>query len=145
MIDVERKKMLISRWATRCQFSEQLFRETGAGGRCLQCRGNRDGAKCEVGFFNSQPPPTFLKGLLGWVPSRTRRWAIDHSTVPALQLQSRGKSRQPVRRSGNLPVQARSCWAKVCKCDNYIKVLMLQHICTWDCKKLHDFPSLDDF
>ena len=44
------KKKLNCRWASRCQFSEQLFRETGAGGRCLQCRGNRDGAKCEVGF-----------------------------------------------------------------------------------------------
>ena len=44
------KKKLTCRWASRCQFSEQLFRETGAGGRCLQCRGNRDGAKCEVGF-----------------------------------------------------------------------------------------------
>lgn len=34
-------------WATRCQFSEELFRATGRGGRCLQCQGNRDGPQCE--------------------------------------------------------------------------------------------------
>ena len=49
------------RWASRCQFSEELFRETGAGGRCLQCRGNRDGPKCEVKaclplIFSTFPP-----------------------------------------------------------------------------------------
>jgi len=34
-------------WASRCQFSEELFRATGRGGRCLQCQGNRDGPQCE--------------------------------------------------------------------------------------------------
>ena len=28
-------------WATRCQFNEELYRQTGNGVQCLQCGGNR--------------------------------------------------------------------------------------------------------
>ena len=76
------------RWASRCQFSEELFRETGAGGRCLQCRGNRDGPKCEVNVCLLLIFPTFPPDF----PNFSQRFAwlatiLDQEMVrPSLDL-----------------------------------------------------------
>uniref|UniRef100_A0A0K2SX80 Laminin subunit gamma-1 n=1 Tax=Lepeophtheirus salmonis TaxID=72036 RepID=A0A0K2SX80_LEPSM len=35
-------------WSMRCRFNEQLYMESGHGGECMDCEGNRGGAHCEV-------------------------------------------------------------------------------------------------
>jgi len=35
-------------WSTRCRFNEHLYTQTGSGGECMECQGNRAGQHCEI-------------------------------------------------------------------------------------------------
>ena len=34
-------------WSSRCRFNEQMFQETGKGGECMDCEGNKAGQHCD--------------------------------------------------------------------------------------------------
>ena len=36
-----------NQWSSRCRFNEQMFQETGQGGECMDCEGNKAGQHCD--------------------------------------------------------------------------------------------------
>ena len=45
-------------WSGRCRYNEDLAQQTGSGGECLNCDGNRDGQHCENCKENHYKSPT---------------------------------------------------------------------------------------
>jgi len=53
-------------FSTRCRFNELLYTETGSGGECMECQGNRDGPHCEKCLENHYISP--VKDIQGRQP-----------------------------------------------------------------------------